>query len=97
VARNGPFYIRVRDAANKYKWQKHDSESAAKKAAEGAPVARQARELGLTVDEVTNSANVNRVAIKTAIENYWQHRRFGRRRPIAAYENRLCPHRIASE
>jgi hypothetical protein len=53
AAKNGPFYIRVRDAANKYKWQKHNTESAAKEAAERAPVARQAQELGLTLDEVT--------------------------------------------
>jgi integrase len=87
AAKNGPFYIRFRDAANKYKWQKYDTESAAKKAAERAPVARQARELGLTIDDVTNSANVNRVVIKSAIENYLHNRRFGRPRSTAAYEN----------
>jgi len=87
AAKNGPFYIRVRDGANKYKWQKHDDESAAKKAAELAPVARQAKELGLTVDEVTSTANVNRVAIKTAVEDYLHDRRFGRPRSIAVYEN----------
>jgi integrase len=87
AAKNGPFYIRVRDAANKYKWQKHDTESAAKKAAEAAPVARQAQELGLTVDEVTNTANANRVSIKVAVEKYLHDRRFGRPRSIAAYDN----------
>ncbi len=50
AAKNGPFFIRVRDAANKYKWQKHETESAAKEAAELFPVSRQASELGLTVD-----------------------------------------------
>jgi hypothetical protein len=86
AAKNGPFYIRVRDAANKYKWQKHNTESAAKEAAERAPVARQAQELGLTLDEVTNTANVNRVSIKVAVENYVHDRRFGRPRSVAAYE-----------
>jgi hypothetical protein len=87
AVKNGPFYIRVRDAASKYKWQKHDTELAAKKAAERAPVARQAQELGLTVDEVTSTANVNRIAIKIAVENYLHDRRFGRPRSITAYEN----------
>ena len=87
VAKSGPFFIRVRDAANKYKWQKHETESAAKEAAELVPVARQASELGLTVDEVTNTANANRRPIQTAIKNYLHDRRFGRPRSIAAYEN----------
>jgi len=52
AARIGPFYIRVPDGANKYKWQKHDTEAAAKKAAELAPVARKAQELGLLPDDV---------------------------------------------
>ncbi len=84
---NGPFFIRVRDAANKYKWQKHETESAAKEAAELFPVSRQASELGLTVDEVTNTANANRRPIQTAIKDYLHDRRFGRPRSIAAYEN----------
>ena len=87
AAKSGPFFIRVRDAANKYKWQKHESESAAKEAAELAPVARKASELGLTVDEVTNTANANRRPIQTAIKDYLHERRFGRPRSIAAYEN----------
>lgn len=70
AAKSGPFFIRVRDAANKYKWQKHQTESAAKAAAELAPVARQASELGLTVDGVTNTANVNRRPIQAAINDY---------------------------
>jgi integrase/recombinase XerD len=44
-------------------------------------------ELGLTVDDLTNEANTNRISIKTAVENYLQDRRLGRRRSIAAYEN----------
>ena len=87
AAKNGPFFIRVRDAANKYKWQKHETESAAKEAAELFPVSRQASELGLTVDEVTNTANANRRPIQTAIKDYLHDRRFGRPRSIAAYEN----------
>ena len=87
AAKNGPFFVRIRDAANKYKWQKHITESEAKKAAERAPVARQAQELGLLVDDVTNEANKNRVPIKTAVEKYLHERRFGRPRSIAAYEN----------
>ena len=78
AARNGPFFVRIRDAANKYKWQKHGSESEAKKAAERDPVARQAQELGLLVDDITNEANKNRVPIKTAVEKYLHERRFGR-------------------
>jgi integrase/recombinase XerD len=87
AARNGPFFIRVRDGANKYKWQKHDTENAAKKAAERAPVTRKAQELGLLPDDVTNETNKDRVPIKTAVENYLNERRFGRPRSIKAYEN----------
>jgi len=87
VAKNGPFFIRVRDAANKYKWQKHVTESGAKEAAKLAPVARQASELGLTVDETMNIANAYRRPIQTAIKDYLHDRRFGRPRSIAAYEN----------
>jgi hypothetical protein len=43
--------------------------------------------LGLTVDDLTNEKNANRVSIKTAVENYLLDRRFGRPRSIAAYEN----------
>src|SRR5579864_6524731 len=67
AARNGPYFIRVRDSAGKYQWVKHDTEQAAAKAAKTAPVARQAQELGLTVDELTNEANTNRISIKTAV------------------------------
>lgn len=87
AAKNGPFFIRVRDAANKYKWQKHEAESDARRAADRVPAARQAQELGLTVDDLTNEASTNRISIKTAVENYLQDRRFGRPRSIAAYEN----------
>jgi hypothetical protein len=87
AAKNGPYFIRVRNGAGKYQWVKHDTEQAAQKAAKAAPVARHAQELGLTVDELTNEANINRISIKTAVENYLQDRRFGRPRSIAAYEN----------
>lgn len=87
AARNGPYFIRVRNASGKYQWIKHDTEQAAAKAAKVAPVARQAQELGLTVDELTNVANANRISIKTAVENYLIDRRYGRPRSIAAYEN----------
>ena len=62
-AKMGPFFIRVRDGANKYKWQKHDSDAAATKAAELAPVARKAQELGLLPDDLTEETNKNRVPI----------------------------------
>ena len=87
AAKNGPYFIRVRDSAGKYQWVRHDTEQAAHKAAKAAPVARQAQELGLTIDDVTDEANTNRISIKTAVENYLQERRFGRPRSIAAYEN----------
>ena len=87
AAKSGPFFIRVRDASNKYKWQRHETESAAKQAAELVPIVRQASELGLTVDEVTDTANTNRRPIQTAIKDYLHDRRFGRPRSIAAYEN----------
>jgi len=87
AAKSGPFFIRVRDAANKYKWQKHETESDAKKAAERDPVARKSQESGLTVEDRTNAANTYRISIKTAVENYLQNRRIGRPRSIAAYEN----------
>ncbi|MGA7794161.1 MAG: hypothetical protein WCA19_14070, partial [Candidatus Acidiferrales bacterium] len=87
AARNGPYFIRVRNGSGKYQWVKHDTEQAASKAAKAAPVARQAHELGLTVDDLTNEANIHRISIKTAVENYLQDRRFGRPRSIAAYEN----------
>src|SRR5216684_276973 len=87
AAKNGPYFIRVRDSAGKYQWVKHDTERAAERAAKAAPVARQAQELGLTVDDLTNEANTNRISIKTAVANYLQVRRFGRPRSIAAYEN----------
>jgi integrase len=87
AAKNGPYFIRVRNGTGKYQWVKHDTAQAAQKAAKAAPVARKAQELGLTVDDLTNEANINRISIKTAIENYLQDRRFGRPRSIAAYEN----------
>jgi integrase len=87
AAKNGRYFIRVRNSAGKYQWAKHDTEQAAAKAAKAAPVARQAQELGLTVDDLTNEANTNRISIKTAVENYLRDRRFGRPRSIAAYEN----------
>ncbi len=87
AARNGPYFIRVRNSAGKYQWVKHDTEYAAQKAAKAAPVARQAQELGLTVDELTNEASTNRISIKTAVENYMQDRRFVRPRSVAAYKN----------
>jgi integrase len=86
-AKNGPYFIRVRDGAGKYQWVKHDTEQAAAKAAKAASVARQAQELGLTVDDLTNEANTNRISVRTAVENYLQDHRFGRPRSIAAYEN----------
>jgi len=39
-AKNGPYFIRVRDGAGKCQWVKHDKEQAAEKAAKAAPVAR---------------------------------------------------------
>jgi integrase/recombinase XerD len=87
AAKNGPYFIRVRTSAGKYQWVKHDTQQAAEKAAKVAPVAREAQELGLTVDDVTNEANTNRIPIKTAVENYLQDRRFVRPRSIAAYKN----------
>jgi hypothetical protein len=87
AAKNGPYFIRVRDGVGKYQWVKHDTEQAAAKAAKAAPVATQAQELGLNVDDLTNETNSNRISIKAAVENYLQDRRFGRPRSIAAYEN----------
>jgi integrase len=87
AAKSGPYFIRARNGAGKYQWVKHDTEQAAAKAAKVAPVARQAQELGLTVDDLTNEANANRISIKAAVESYLQDRRFGRPRSIAAYEN----------
>src|SRR5258706_1191935 len=63
AAKNGPYFIRVRNSAGKYQWVKHDTEQAAEKAAKAAPVARQAHELGLTIDDLTNEANTNRISI----------------------------------
>ena len=87
AAKHGPYFIRVRNAAGKYQWVKHETEAAAKEAAKLAPVAHKAQELGLTVDEATNTANANRTSVKTAVENYLHERRFGRPRSIKAYEN----------
>jgi integrase/recombinase XerD len=86
AARNGPYYIRVRDKG-KYRWQKHLSELEAKRAAEKAPVERKAQALGLVPDDVTGEVNPNRTPIKVAVESYLNERRFGRPRSIAAYEN----------
>src|ERR1700683_3567408 len=86
AAKNGPFFIRIRDQANKYKWQKHDTEIAARKAAERAPVARKAQELGLLVDDLTEETIRDRVPAKVAIEAYLHERRFGRPRSIAVYK-----------
>ena len=87
MAKTGPFFIRVRNGANKYEWQKHVTEDGAKKAAELAPLALKAQELGLLPDDVTDETNKNRIPIKTAIENYLNERRFGRPRSIKAYEH----------
>jgi hypothetical protein len=58
AAKNGPYFIRLSNSAGKYQWVRHDAERAAERAAEKAakvaPVARQAQELGLTVDDLTN-------------------------------------------
>jgi hypothetical protein len=67
AAKNGPYFIRIRNSSGKYQWGKHDTEQAAAKAAKAAPVARQAQELGPTVDDLTNEANTNRISIKTAV------------------------------
>jgi len=64
AAKIGPYFIRVRNSAGKYQWVKHDTEQAAEKTAKAAPVARQAQELGLTVDDLTNEANTNLMKIK---------------------------------
>jgi integrase/recombinase XerD len=87
AAKRGPYFVRIRNAARKYQWIKHETEAAAKQAAKLAPVAHKAQELGLTVDETTNTANANRVPIKTAVESYLHERRFGRPRSVAVYEN----------
>src|ERR1700688_2880594 len=87
AAKHGPYFIRIRNTAGKYQWIKHATEAAAERAAKLAPVAQKAHELGLTVDETTNTANANRISIKTAVENYLHERRFGRPRSIAVYEN----------
>jgi hypothetical protein len=70
AAKSGPYFIRIRNGAGKYQWVKHDTKQAAAKAAKVAPVARHAQELGLTVDDLTNEANTNRISIKTAVGNY---------------------------
>ena len=66
TARNGPFFVRVCDSAGKYQWVRHETQQAAEKAAKAAPVARKAQVLGLTVDDLTNGANTDRISIKTA-------------------------------
>lgn len=86
AARNGPFYIRVREKG-KYKWEKHLSELEAKRAAASAPVERKAQALGLLADDITNEANSNRAPIKVAVEAYLHERRFGRPRSMAVYKN----------
>jgi hypothetical protein len=86
AARNGPFYIRVREKG-KYRWEKHLSELAAKKAAESAPVERKAQALGLIADDLTDETNTGRIPIKVAVENYLYERRFGRPRSIGVYNN----------
>src|SRR5579864_5698659 len=86
AAKNGPYFIRVRNNAGKYQWVKHDTLQAAEKAAKVAPVAREAQELGLTIDDVTNEANANRIPIKISVENCFQDRRCSRWRSIKAYK-----------
>jgi len=67
--KEGAFFIRVRDEANKYRWQKHDAENASKQA-ERVPVVRKAQERGLVTDNFTDAANKNRLPVKLAIESY---------------------------
>jgi integrase/recombinase XerD len=86
AAKNGPFYIRVREKG-KYRWEKHLSELAAKKAAESAPVERKAQALGLIADDLTDETNTGRIPIKVAVESYLHERRFGRPRSIGVYRN----------
>jgi hypothetical protein len=64
AARNGPYFIRVRNSAGKYQWVKHDTEYAAQKAAKAAPVAR-ASILGREQCTVTLNSYVGR-ALKKA-------------------------------
>jgi hypothetical protein len=54
----------------KRRWEKYLSELDAKKAAESAPVEREAQALGVVPDDLTNEANSNRTPIKIAVENY---------------------------
>ena len=72
AAKMGPYFIRVRDSAGKYQWLKHDTELAAGKAAKAAPIARKAQEPGLTVDDLTNEANINRISIETLAKTIYQ-------------------------
>ena len=53
AAKHGPYFIRIRNAAGKYQWVKHETEAAAKEAAKLAPMAQKAQDLGLTLDDVT--------------------------------------------
>lgn len=90
AAKRGPFYIRVKNPAGKYQWQKHESREAANEARITAPVEVKAQSLGLLPDdltEVASEANKNRTPIKLAVERYKHERRFGRPKSIAAYEN----------
>ncbi len=54
AAKLGPYFVRIRNAAGKYQWVRHETEAGAKKTAKLAPVAHRAQELGLSVDEAAN-------------------------------------------
>ena len=86
AAKNGPFYIRVREKG-KYKLEKHLSEVEAKRAAESAPMERKAEALGLLPDDLMNETNSNRSPIRVAVEHYLEERQFGRPRSKAVYKN----------
>ena len=86
AAKNGPYYIRVRQKG-KYRWEKHLSELEAKRAAESAPVERKAEALGLLPDDLTNDTNSKRTPIRVAVERYLEERQSGRPRSKAVYKN----------
>jgi integrase/recombinase XerD len=87
AAKKGPFFIRVRNLAGKYQWQKHETRDGANKAKELAPVERKAAALGLIESDALSAEN--RTSVKAAAATYQDFRKVHRPRSQQNYRNIL--------
>jgi integrase len=87
AARVGPYFVRVRDAAGKYQWTRHESREAANAAKKIAPAERTTPGRESVADDLTDADKTNRITIRAAVENFKHTHRFDRPKSRAAYNN----------